>query len=373
MPTASAPAQFSRRSSTNTQRLRTLAEALGGQQVDLRLGLVQAHLGGDHHRVEQLRRAGRGRSARCSTSWRPARSARRRAARRADRGDHRLARAACRGTCCRSGPRPRRARGARRSGARTRPPRCFPVSRPRRSASASGILAEQALDGVLLQPLLAAEVGEAVPDRGGQHAAEVDQQPGVVAARPHRIGAMARRGYRPAEASRPGSRASVAGRRAPARLRAHLRRPLQPHLRGHRRARAGAGRCGARRWASASPPPTTWRASTGSSRRSQRPTVPVPPVGRALRGRVGERRALLRHGVRRGPDPALAKRGRGELRRGRAQGDRRAGRRHAGRDPRGRPRRGRARRPGQEAGLRRPPAPPLARAVGEVEDARAAR
>ena len=55
----------------------------------------------------------------------------------------------------------------------------------------------------------------------------------------------------------------------------------------------------------------------------------------------------------------------------RPAGDRRAGRRHAGRDPRGRPRRGRARRPRPQGGLRRPPAAPLARPVGEVEDARA--
>ena len=37
---------------------------------------------------------------------------------------------------------------------------------------------------------------------------------------------------------------------------------------------------------------------------------------RPVRGRVRERRAVLRHGVRRGPDPALALGGRAELRRG---------------------------------------------------------
>ena len=58
--------------------------------------------------------------------------------------------------------------------------------------------------------------------------------------------------------------------------------------------------------------------------------------------------------------------------RGRAPGDRRAGRRHAGRDPRRRPRRGRPRRPGAQGGLRRPPAQPLARPVGEAADPRAA-
>ena len=35
-------------------------------------------------------------------------------------------------------------------------------------------------------------------------------------------------------------------------------RPVQPHLRGHRR-RAPLGACAARRWGTCSPPPTTWR------------------------------------------------------------------------------------------------------------------
>ena len=54
MPTASAPAQFSRRSSTKTQLSGRDAEALGGEPVDLRLGLVEADLGGDHRGVEEL-------------------------------------------------------------------------------------------------------------------------------------------------------------------------------------------------------------------------------------------------------------------------------------------------------------------------------
>ena len=100
---------------------------------------------------------------------------------------------------------------------------------------------------------------------------------------------------------------------------------------------------------------------------------PRPADRRLLRGRIGQRRALLRHGVRRGADPAHPGGGRGELStRPSAPGDRRARRRHPGRHPRRRPRRGRARRPRQEGGLRRAPAAPLAGAVGEVEDPRAA-
>ena len=93
---------------------------------------------------------------------------------------------------------------------------------------------------------------------------------------------------------------------------------------------------------------------------------------RPLRGRERQRRALLRDGVRRGPDPARPRRGRDLSRPSRPAGDRRARRRHPGRDPRRRPRRRRARRARQEGGLRRPPAAPLAGAVGEVEDPRAA-
>ena len=127
---------------------------------------------------------------------------------------------------------------------------------------------------------------------------------------------MSGRGYRPAEPSRPGSRATSTGAEPPLELRADLRRALEPDLRRDATRPAGAGRCAGRRSASGSAPPTTWAASTGSSPRSQGTDVPVPPVGRPLRGRVGQRRALLRHGLRRGPDPAHQGRGGGELRRG---------------------------------------------------------
>ena len=69
-----------------------------------------------------------------------------------------------------------------------------------------------------------------------------------------------------------------ARRRAAAQLRADRRRPLEPDLPGHRRQPAAAGRCAGRRSASGSAPPTTWPASTGSSRRSAATPVPVAPV-----------------------------------------------------------------------------------------------
>src|SRR5204862_560639 len=50
-----------------------------------------------------------------------------------------------------------------------------------------GVVPEEALHRVLLQFLGAAEVGEAVPHRGRQHAAEVQEQRPVVPGAPHRI------------------------------------------------------------------------------------------------------------------------------------------------------------------------------------------
>ena len=91
----------------------------------------------------------------------------------------------------------------------------------------------------------------------------------------------------------------------PLELRADLRRALEPHLRGH------ATRPDSR-WALRRPPLGKRLASAHDMGREHRiiaalqdTAVPVPPVVGALRGRVGERRALLRHGLRRGPDPAV--------------------------------------------------------------------
>ena len=165
---------------------------------------------------------------------------------------------------------------------------------------------------------------------------------------------------------------NVDGRRAAALLRADLRRPLEPDLRRHRRRRPplGAAPAAARQAARLGPR----HVARAQGRLGARPDRgPGRPDRRLLRGRERQRSAVLRDGVRRGADPALQGRRRDLSRGVRPPGDRRAGGRHAGRDPRGRPRRGRPRRPRPQGGLRRPPAPSLAGAVGEVEDARAAR
>ena len=141
----------------------------------------------------------------------------------------------------------------------------------------------------------------------------------------------------------------------------------------------GVSDAGGHRWALRRPPLGKRLASAHDMAREHRIISALQEHRRAgaagrrpLRGRLGQRRALLRHGVRGRPGPALEDRGRGGLRRRRAPRDRRARRRHAGRDPRDRPRPGWSRRARAKAGLRRSPAAPLARAMGEVEDVRAA-
>ena len=99
--------------------------------------------------------------------------------------------------------------------------------------------------------------------------------------------------------SPPWLEANVAGARGAVHVRPHRRRPLQPHLPRHRRRRPRAACCAGRRSATCSPPRTTWAASTGSSPRSADTPVPVPPARRLLRRRVGQRRAVLRDGLRR--------------------------------------------------------------------------
>ena len=147
---------------------------------------------------------------------------------------------------------------------------------------------------------------------------------------------------------------------------------------GHSNLTYGVSDAAGRRWALRRPPLGKRLGSAHDMGREHKVVSALGPTdgaggagGRALRGRERQRRALLRDGVRRGADPARPGGGGGLSRRGGPAGDRRARRRHPGRDPRGRPRRGRARRPRPQGGLRRPPAAPLARPVGEVEDARA--
>ena len=187
---------------------------------------------------------------------------------------------------------------------------------------------------------------------------------------PHRIWRHGGRGYRPGGIWRPGSASEIDGAQPPL--------EFERISGGRSNLTYGVTDSAGRRWALRRPPLGKRLASAHDMGREHRiiaalagTDVPVPPAVGAVRGRVGERRTLLRHGLRRGPDPAHQGRGGGELRRGGPAGHRRARRRHAGRDPRGRPRRGRRRGPGPQGGLRRPPAPPLARPVGEVEDARA--
>ena len=77
-----------------------------------------------------------------------------------------------------------------------------PVSSSPQLGERRRVLAKHAQHRVLGQALVPAEGREAVPDRGREHAAEVDQQPAVIRLPTHRIGGHGRRGYRPAEASK---------------------------------------------------------------------------------------------------------------------------------------------------------------------------
>ena len=101
-----------------------------------------------------------------------------------------------------------------------------------------------------------------------------------------------------APGSRPGSRLNVPAARAAPVLRADLRRALQPHLRGQRRGREPLGPA----------PPAARQAPRLRPRHGTRapdhlrPGRNPGPGGardRALRGRVGQRGAVLRHGLRR--------------------------------------------------------------------------
>ena len=158
--------------------------------------------------------------------------------------------------------------------------------------------------------------------------------------------------------------ANVPGADRAVRLRADRRRPLQPHVPRDRRARAAS-------WALRRPPvhhvlPTahdmvrehTVIAAVGPA------GIPVPDRRRPVHRRVGERAALLRDGVRRGPDPARramaaepsSRRGARRSRRDQPRDDARAA-------PRARPRGRRPRLARAPRRLRRAPAAALARPV----------
>ena len=99
--------------------------------------------------------------------------------------------------------------------------------------------------------------------------------------------------------------------------------------------------------------------------------VPVPPALGLCTDDVGQRRAVLRDGLRR-RRRARQRRARPAAAGRAAPCGQRAPHRRARRPPRRRHRRRRPRRPGQARGLRRAPGQALDDAVGELEDPRAA-
>ena len=132
---------------------------------------------------------------------------------------------------------------------------------------------------------------------------------------------------------------NVDGAEPPLELRADLRRAVEPDLRGDRRRRAGAGRCGGRRSASGS-------RSAHDMGREHRiiaalagTDVPVPPaVGLCEDESVNGAPFYVMDFVD-GPILRTQAEAEASFDEAGAARDRRARRRHAGRDPRGRPRR----------------------------------
>ena len=178
--------------------------------------------------------------------------------------------------------------------ARTPRRQARPVSSPRSSVSASRVAAKQLAHGVGRQAL-AARRRPRTRARCWSSGRRRSRRPGPYACPPWASRLRRSTGI-DAERVERWFADNVDGVAAAARLRADLRRTLEPDLRRHRRRRARAGRCAARRSASGSPRRTTWAASTGSSRRSARHRGAGAAGRRALRGRGGQRRALLRDG-----------------------------------------------------------------------------
>ena len=159
-------------------------------------------------------------------------------------------------------------------------------------------------------------------------------------------------------------------RRAAAGLRADLRRPVEPDLRRRRRRRAPLGAAPAAAGQAAGLRARHGPRAPGDRRAPGHPG-PGATGGGPLRGRVGERDPSTSWASSRARSCARsatvdAFRARPSATRSASAWSTRWSRSTS------RPRRGRPRRAGEEGGLRRPPAPPLARPVGEVEDARAA-
>ena len=137
----------------------------------------------------------------------------------------------------------------------------------------------------------------------------------------------------------------MAGAVAPFRFDVDRRRPLEPHLSRSPAPTAPNSCCAARRSATCSRALTTWVASTASSAGCSQSAVPVAAGARVLRRPVGQRRTVLRDGLRRRSRPPRLGDGRGRAHRRRpAARASESHRRHDGRHPRGRSRRRRPRR-----------------------------
>ena len=176
MPTASAPAQFSRRSSTNTH-------SSGGTPIarrPARRSPAPACACRRRRRSRPRRTAPRSASGRtpgrCPTSSRSARCGCRSACAAAHGVEHRLVGPDPARTAARPGPRLGRPRSRRRTAARTRPRRARPSPACAAAASASGSERNLSLTVSGSRPSRSAERTERLEDVRGEHPAEVDEQ-----------------------------------------------------------------------------------------------------------------------------------------------------------------------------------------------------
>ena len=177
MPTASAPSQFSRRSSTNTHRAAARPDALGAQLEDLRLRLVQADLAGDHDAVEELVEQ-RAVVAATPPGVRDHAGLDARPAGAAQGLEHRLlglhaAEEAIDQSFVAVGRDPQQRAELRRERVLVE----LSGLEPSQQRERLRVLAEELLDQLPVEPLRVAEGAEAVPDVGGEDAAVVDEQP----------------------------------------------------------------------------------------------------------------------------------------------------------------------------------------------------
>ena len=176
MPTASAPAQFSRRSSTNTHSAGSSPTRSAPSWKISGCGLcrptspeITTPSNSSGERVAVV--------AAAAPRVRDQPGPEPRGARAAQRLDHRARPAACRRTAGRPGRRAvLDAEQRRRTAGENSSSVSSPASSRRSSASASGSSRKSVLDLVAVEALRLAERAERVPDVGRQHAAVVDQQ-----------------------------------------------------------------------------------------------------------------------------------------------------------------------------------------------------